>query len=226
VELNEKMMHPRIAWLLDRVSGSRILDVGYVRKQDVLLRGFRERNPQADVIGIDLDMKTVLITQDELTLVGDAFKLPFADGEFDAVVAGELLEHVWNGFALLRELARVSCPNGAIYITTPNSFSLNRWFRYCFLTYRPYTKSSIRFFLGDADHKAFWNPPSLLNALDGLGLEIVEATTIGIRIPFVARVVQSLGSLHLPWYPFSRLGSYLCVWGRKRHGRNHTYPAG
>lgn len=211
-----KIMHPRIAWLLARVKGSRILDVGYARKQGVLLHGFRERNPQATVVGIDLDVKTVLATRDQLTLIGDALRLPFRDDEFDAVVAGELLEHVWDGLALLRELVRVSCPDGTVYVTTPNSFSLNRWFRYCFLASQIYAKPSFRGFLGDADHKVFWNPPSLFNALDELGLEVIEATTIGFRMPFLARVVPSLGALHVPWYPFTRLGSYLCVSGRKK----------
>ncbi len=60
-----------------------------------------------------------------------------------------------------------------------------------------------------------WNPPSLFNAVDELGLEIVEAVTVGFRIPFVSRVVTGLGSLSVPWYPFSRLGSNLCLMGRK-----------
>jgi len=212
------MVHPRIAWLLDRVKGSRILDVGYARKQDVLLHGFRERNPQATVVGIDLDAETVLATQDQHTLVGDALRLPFRDNEFDTIVAGELLEHMWDGLALLRELARVSRPGGAVYVTTPNSFSFNRWLRYWLLSPQTYTRTAFRGFLGDVDHKVFWNPPSLFNAMDELGLEVVEATTIGIRIPFLARVVNRLGSLYVPWFPFNRFGSYLCIAAQKRGG--------
>jgi SAM-dependent methyltransferase len=212
------MMHPRMAWLLDRVKGSRILDVGYARKQSVLLRGFRQRNPQATVVGIDLDVKTVLAIQDPHTLVGDALSLPFRDSAFDAVVAGELLEHVWDGFVLLGELARVSRPGGAVYVTTPNPFSLNNLFRHWMLAPCTYGRAAFRGFLGDVDHKMFWNPPSLFNAMDELGLEIVEATTIGIRIPFLARVVNRLGSLHVPWFPLNRLGFYLCIATKKRDG--------
>lgn len=210
------MIHPRMAWLLNRVRGSRILDVGHARKQDVLLLGFRERNPQATVVGVDLDAETVLATQDQRTVVGDALRLPFRDNEFDAVVAGELLEHVWDGLAFLHELARVSRPGGAVYVTTPNSFSLNNWLRHWLLASSMYARESFRGFLGDVDHKIFWNPPSLFNAMDELGLEIVEATTIGIRVPFLARAVAKLDSLHVPWYPFNRLGFYLCVMSRKK----------
>jgi SAM-dependent methyltransferase len=209
------MMHPRIAWLLDRVRGSRILDVGYARKQDVLLRVFRERNPQATVVGIDLDMETVLAMRDQHTLVGNALRLPFQDNQFDTVIAGELLEHVWDGFGLLSELARVSRPGGAVYVTTPNPFSLNNWLRHWLLAPCVYNRAAFQGFLGNADHKMFWNPPSLFNAMDELGLEIVEATTIGIRIPFLARLVNRLGSLHVPWFPLNRLGFYLCIATRK-----------
>jgi SAM-dependent methyltransferase len=210
------MMPPRMAWLLDRVKGSCILDVGYARKQDVLLHGFRQRNPQAIVVGVDLDAETVLATRDQHTVVGDALRLPFRDNAFDAVVAGELLEHVWEGFVLLRELARVSRPGGAVYVTTPNSFSLNNWLRHWLLAPCPYDRAFFRGFLGDVDHKMFWDPPSLFNAMVELGLEIVEATTIGIRVPFLARAVARLGSLQMPWYPFNRLGGYLCVMSRKK----------
>jgi SAM-dependent methyltransferase len=210
------MMHPRMTWLLDRVRGTRILDVGYVRKQSVLLDGFREKNPQAAVVGIDLDVETVLATRDRHTLVGDALRLPFRDNEFDSVVAGELLEHVWDGFALLCELVRVSRPGGAVYVTTPNPFSLNNWLRHWLLASCTYDRAAFRGFLGDVDHKMFWNPPSLFNAMDDLGLEIVEATTIGVRVPYLARVVNGLGSLYIPWFPFNRLGFYLCIATKKR----------
>jgi len=210
------MTHPRITWLLDRVEGTRILDVGYARKQDVLLYGFRERNPQATVVGVDVDREAVLAARDRRTVVGDALRLPFGDGAFDVVVAGELLEHVWDVFGLLGELGRVLCRAGVVYITTPSAFSLNRWLRYWLLAPCPHGRAAFRGFLGDADHKVFWSPPSLFYAMDVLGLEVVEATTVGLRVPFLARVARGWGSLHAPWYPFSRLGSYLCLAGRKR----------
>lgn len=210
------MIHPRMRWLLDRVRGSLILDAGYARKQDILLRGFGERNPQAIVVGVDLDIEAVLATRGQHTLVGDALRLPFQNNEFDAVVAGELLEHVWDGFALLNELVRVLRLGGALYVTTPNPFSLNNWLRHWLLAHCVCDRTAFRGFLGDVDHKMFWNPPSLFNALAELGLEIVEATTIGARVPVLARAVARLGSLHLPWYPFNRLGFYLCLVGRKR----------
>jgi SAM-dependent methyltransferase len=53
---------------------------------------------------------------------GDALSLPFADGEFDRIVAAEILEHVPADVQALSELVRVLRPGGRIALTVP------RWF--------------------------------------------------------------------------------------------------
>jgi SAM-dependent methyltransferase len=53
---------------------------------------------------------------------GDALSLPFADGEFDRVVASEVLEHIPDDRAAIAELARVLRPGGTIAVTVPSWF--------------------------------------------------------------------------------------------------------
>ena len=53
---------------------------------------------------------------------GDALALPFADNEFDRIVAAEILEHVPADLQALDELVRVLRPGGTIALTVP------RWF--------------------------------------------------------------------------------------------------
>ncbi len=53
---------------------------------------------------------------------GDALALPFADGEFDRIVAAEILEHVPADIQAIAELARVLRPGGTLAVTVP------RWF--------------------------------------------------------------------------------------------------
>jgi SAM-dependent methyltransferase len=53
---------------------------------------------------------------------GDAVALPFADGEFDRVVAAEILEHIPDDLGAIAELARVTRPGGTVALTVP------RWF--------------------------------------------------------------------------------------------------
>jgi SAM-dependent methyltransferase len=50
---------------------------------------------------------------------GDALQLPFADGEFDRVVASEVLEHIPEDESAIAELVRVLRPGGTIALTVP-----------------------------------------------------------------------------------------------------------
>jgi SAM-dependent methyltransferase len=50
---------------------------------------------------------------------GDALSLPFVDGEFDRVVAAEVLEHIVDDTTAIAELARVLRPGGTLAVTVP-----------------------------------------------------------------------------------------------------------
>ena len=50
---------------------------------------------------------------------GDALALPFADATFDRVIASEVLEHIPDDVAAMRELARMLRPGGAMAVTVP-----------------------------------------------------------------------------------------------------------
>ncbi|MEO7350870.1 MAG: methyltransferase domain-containing protein, partial [Marmoricola sp.] len=53
------------------------------------------------------------------TKEGDALSLPFADDEFDRVVASEVLEHIHADEAAIAELVRVLRPGGTMAVTVP-----------------------------------------------------------------------------------------------------------
>jgi SAM-dependent methyltransferase len=50
---------------------------------------------------------------------GDALSLPFADEEFDRIVAAEVLEHIPDDTTAIAELVRVLRPGGTIAVTVP-----------------------------------------------------------------------------------------------------------
>jgi SAM-dependent methyltransferase len=54
-----------------------------------------------------------------MTSVGNALKLPFADGAFDRVIASEILEHIPTDTLAMEELARVVRIGGTLGITVP-----------------------------------------------------------------------------------------------------------
>jgi len=56
--------------------------------------------------------------------------LPYADGEFDLVTSSEVIEHIENFRALLREAFRVTANGGVIVLTTPNVLNMKSRVRY------------------------------------------------------------------------------------------------
>ncbi len=57
-----------------------------------------------------------------MTVEGDALSLPFAEGEFDRIIAAEILEHIPADARAIAELYRVLAPGGVLAVTVP------RWF--------------------------------------------------------------------------------------------------
>lgn len=70
------------------------------------------------------------------TVEGDALALPFADGEFDRIIAAEILEHIPEDEKAIAELFRVLAPGGVLAVTVP------RWFA-----------EKINWMLSDAYHE-------------------------------------------------------------------------
>lgn len=70
----------------------------------------------------------------------DNAALPFEDGSFGAIYAGEIIEHLWDPDHLLDEVYRVLSPKGICLISTPN---LASWYNrlLLFFGYEPYNIS-------------------------------------------------------------------------------------
>jgi SAM-dependent methyltransferase len=62
-------------------------------------------------------------------MLGDGFRLPFADESFDKVICAETLEHVPDDRALVRELVRVLKPGGAMAVSVPDFASESIFWR-------------------------------------------------------------------------------------------------
>lgn len=109
-------------------AGMRVLDAGCGGGRH-LCEPFR--TPGVDVAGVDLKWDDLCKTRGYLSLMAgetsgrwvvaqaDVTKLPFSDGSFDMVVCSEVLEHIEDNRAAVRELVRVLKPGGDLVVTVP-----------------------------------------------------------------------------------------------------------
>ncbi len=82
-----------------------------------------------------------------LDYVADATAIPVADSSFDAVLCTEVLEHVPEPIAVIREISRTLRPGGRVFITAPLGSGLHQQ-PYHF--YGGYTPHFYRKFLSEA----------------------------------------------------------------------------
>jgi demethylmenaquinone methyltransferase/2-methoxy-6-polyprenyl-1,4-benzoquinol methylase len=114
--------------------GERVLDVGAgtgISTEELAVSG-------AYAVGADLSLGMLRAgkqTRPEVPLLaGDALRLPFADGTFDAVTISFALRNVTDSEAALRELARVTRPGGRL-VVCEFSRPTNPAFRTVYLSY-------------------------------------------------------------------------------------------
>ena len=130
--------------------GLRVLDLGC--RTGALTQHYAGGN---EVTGVDVDRDALRVAAERLdieTVWADAEdELPFVDGSFDVVVAGELLEHLADPAAAVAHVRRVLTPGGRFVGSVPNAFRL---------------KNRIRFLAGrhpekDATHLQLFAPAAL-----------------------------------------------------------------
>jgi SAM-dependent methyltransferase len=106
----------------------RVLDLGC--RSGALTRHFLEGN---EVVGLDVD-QAALAKAEALGIQPIAANvedpLPFEDGSFDAVVAGELFEHLRFPDAVVAEIRRVLRSGGVLVGSVPNAFRLQSRLRF------------------------------------------------------------------------------------------------
>jgi SAM-dependent methyltransferase len=135
--------------------GKRVLDLGC--RSGALTRHFLEGNT---VVGLDVDGVALEKARElgiEPVQANVEERLPFEDASFDAVVAGELLEHLQFPDALVAEARRVLRPRGVLVGSVPNAFRLQNRLR--FLRGRPPED--------DPTHLRMFSPDALLGLLSG-----------------------------------------------------------
>ncbi len=147
--------------------GKRVLDLGC--RSGALTKHFLNGN---EVVGLDVDrlaLEKAAALGIEPVQANVEEPLPFEDASFDAVVAGELFEHLRFPDALVGEIRRVLRPGGVIVGSVPNAFRI---------------QSRLRFLRGhlpedDPTHLHMFSPGALRELL--AGFEEVQLSFVGGR---------------------------------------------
>lgn len=121
--------------LLNARAGETILDIGCGNARDVV----PILHAGARVVGVDISPEMIRQGKRDLAEagfpdvelhIGDATQLDFPTGTFDAVLCSEVIEHIPDASAAIREIRRVLRPGGRLVLSTPNRASWYGFDRY------------------------------------------------------------------------------------------------
>ena len=114
--------HKKVLDIFSRYRFERILDVGCGNGNFSIL--LKEACKAKEVYGIEISEEGVEIARKNgikaYQLDVDAKGFPFENDYFDAIFAGELIEHLYNTDHFLDEVYRVLKLGGFFVLTTPN----------------------------------------------------------------------------------------------------------
>lgn len=204
---------------LGLAAGERVLDMGCGAGR----HAFEMYRRGADVVAFDQDAEELAGVRDLFAAMrqagevpegaeadvkeGDAGALPFADAEFDRVVAAEVLEHLPADVAAIEELARVLRPGGTLAVSVP------RWF--------PETvnwRLSREYHQVPGGHVRVYTRRELVDKVVGTGLQLVgRHHAHGLHTPYWW--IKCAVGVHRDQHPLVTAYHRLLVWEIMRRPR-------
>ena len=164
--------------------GRHVLDLGC--RDGALTQAYAGGN---EVVGVDADREALAEAQKlgiETRWADLDDALPFADGTFDVVVAGELLEHLRDPRRVVSEVRRLLRPGGTFVASVPNAYRL---------------KNRLRFVLGrkpeeDPTHLKRFSPNdvrALLGSFDDVQLHLIAGRLVFLHARLFANDIVFSG---------------------------------
>jgi 2-polyprenyl-3-methyl-5-hydroxy-6-metoxy-1,4-benzoquinol methylase len=121
----------------------------------------------------------------------DGGPLPWEPDTFDAVVAGEIIEHLLDTDRFLREIGRVVRPRGVLIVTTPNLASLENRLRLLVGRYPMWMDHQI----AGTGHLRYYTPGVLRAHLEQCGFRVERH--VGNWVPLLPQ--RWLDDRRAPW---------------------------
>ncbi len=184
---------PRIDAIVRLVgSGRRVLDIGCY--SGLISERLAQRNNRVSAIDLSSDAVRRARAKGIDAYEADIEKnpLPFPRHSFEAIVAAEVIEHLFDTDAFLERVKEYLAPAGALVLTTPNLATLGRRLM-LLMGKNPLIEVSCR---GDAaGHIRYFVKESLFTLLNAHGFTITDFTSDVIN--------------------FNNRGNLFCVWPAK-----------
>lgn len=142
-------------------------------------------------VGIDLNTSSINFLRDKHginnIICGDVEKLDQLQiGQFDVVIAGEIIEHLNNPGLFLESVKSVLSPSGKLVITTTNAFCFRRFIQI------PFGYESIH-----PDHTYYYSHATLYALTNRFGFSLRESFSYRIpnKKPFLPYLVERFATL-------------------------------
>lgn len=154
------------------------------------------------IIGAELDWDIIQMAHRNIGHLevplhnANIYQLPYATSTFDAVILSEILEHIDDDVAALKEVYRVLKPGGVVAITVPHA-NYPFWWDPINKTLETFFNTHIQngMFAGIwANHVRLYTMPELREAVQSAGYEIeVERSFTHHCFPFIHNLVYGIG---------------------------------
>ena len=158
------------------------------------------------VTGVESDPEMAQIAQKhcERMIIGDAEQLDFSSlGKYDAIVLGDVVEHLRNPQQFLQRIAQQLKPGGKVLMSLPNV--ANIWVRLNLLFGRfNYSRVGIL----DETHLRFFTLASSKRIANESGLDVLSTSVTPIPLPLIlpaTRKGRILSFLHIMNWGLARL---------------------
>jgi SAM-dependent methyltransferase len=161
----------------------RFLDVGCAT--GFFINGIREHS-EWEVHGVDFGGSAVRYAREQLGLEvrhGELTRAGYADGFFDYIHVNNVLEHVVDPVAMLRECRRIVRPDGRVYLSVPNGANDSR-------ELIDYYKEERRPAHSHKGHLFFFPGDTLVAMFERSGFDAIQKKSYGHK-----RGLRNLGKL-------------------------------
>jgi SAM-dependent methyltransferase len=202
---------------LDLPTGGRILDAGCGSGRNMV-----ELSRRGVVTGVELSDTSVALARERgagEVISGSVLEMPFADDSFDLATCLDVIEHLEDDLAALRELRRVVAPDGSLLVTVPAYQWL--WSGHDEINhhFRRYTRSSLQ----RTAEQAGWRQ---VRATYFNSLLLPVAVLLRVLERFSRKPTESSLDLWVPPRPLNRLLECPLLLEASLIGRGWRIPAG